>query len=121
MAMAAVIVAMLFLLLLILEPIGMLPLDPVTMVFVPPVAIVPDASLVKITVFGAPIRMILGPFGIVPIHPGAIVFMPPVGIAPFMVTIVVTPSACAARAHVRSARDFLPDVGMVLQELPKFG
>src|SRR5258707_4839749 len=85
---------------------------PVMAVIAPPVAIVPDVSVVEITVVAAPIRMIFGTLGIMPVHPGAIVVMPPVGVAPLMMVIVVAQSARA---------ELLPGIGMVLEKLPKLG
>jgi len=101
-------------------PIGMAPLDPVAMVFVPPVAVVPGVGIVPIAVVVAPIGMILDPLRMMPIHPAAIMVMPPVGIAPFVMIVVVAPSARAAGEPSGRGSYFLPDVGMVLEERAQF-
>src|ERR1700722_3959573 len=93
-----------------LVPIRMMRIDPIGMMIVPPVAIVPFVSLVEVA-FIAPFGMILSPFGMVFVEPAAVVLMPPVGLVPLVIRTVGTPSI--AVFHLS------PDVGMVLHELPQ--
>ena len=82
-------------------------IDPVGMMVVPPVAIVPFVMLVEVA-FITPVGMILGPFGMVGPHPAAIVIVPPVSLVPIVIGTVGAPSVVV--------RQLSPDVGMVLQE-----
>src|ERR1700722_18998721 len=93
-----------------LVPIRMMRIDPIGMMVVPPVAIVPFVSLVEVA-FIAPFGMVLGPFRMVFIEPAAVVIVPPVGLVPFIVGTVGAPSIAAFHLS--------PDIGMVLHELPQ--
>src|ERR1700731_4838338 len=95
-----------------LVPIRMMRIDPIGMMVVPPVAIMPFVSLVEVA-FIAPFGMILGPFGMVFIEPAAVVIVPPVGLVPFIVGTVGAPSIAAFH--------FSPDVGLFLHDPPHPG
>src|SRR5258708_25719887 len=74
-----------------LVPIRMMRIDPVRVMVMPPVAIVPFVMLIEVAV-ASPVGMILGPFGMVGPHPTAIVLMPPVSLVPIVIGPVSAPS-----------------------------
>jgi len=90
-----------------LVPIRMMRIDPIGMMVMPPVAIVPFVMFVEVAV-ASPVRMSVGPFGMVGPHPGAIVIMPPVRLVPSVIGAIGAPST--AVGHLS------PDVGMFLHE-----
>jgi hypothetical protein len=74
-----------------LVPIRMVLIDPVGMMVVPPVAIVPFVMFVEVA-FITPVGMILGPFGMMGPHPAAIVIVPPVSLVPSVIWAVRAPA-----------------------------
>src|SRR5579863_6300906 len=96
----------------VLVPIRMMRIDPIGMMIVPPVAIMPFVSLVEVA-FVAPFGMILSPFGMVFVEPGAVVLVPPISLMPLVIGTVGAPSVAAFHLS--------PDIGMVLHELPQLG
>lgn len=75
----------------VLVPIRMMRIDPVGMMVVPPVAIVPFVMFVEVA-FITPVGMILGPFGMMGPHPAAIVIVPPVSLVPIVIGAVCAPA-----------------------------